>query len=558
MDGKFATLLLTLLGIASAVATPVSAQVRTKKPDRGVYQSPSLDVESTEMEIADLVRERQPIEAPIRPRIEAPSQVDRSESSAPDNPMRESSSPIDSFDQEDEASAAVPAPLRTVSQPLKTVGHDAVILVQPHRPGIVVETESPGGISGDVIWDENNVIHDGTCDGCIDCDLGYGETFGCDSMGCDAIGCDVAPWYRRWANTTLSRNPDRWFASAELMLMFRKGDHLPPLVTTSNDPNPDPDTAGELPGAPILAGGGKVLDDLRLGGRFTLGTWLDSRQCQSLVLRGWFAGEETYDFGTNQDQNAVIARPFFNVSDNQAAEQDTQLIAFPNRANGSVNVHASSDVHGADVAIRQFWYGRFGGAVEVLYGYQYMRLDEDLSISSSSTSLDGNFAPLGSVIAITDTFDAENEFHGGQLGLAFRYRERCWSFNGLVKAGFGSLSRRAIRNGSTFTSNAGANATDPNGLLVRSTNSGELNDSTFGWIPELDLSLGWQRFPRFDVTVGYHIVAMTDALQVSGMIDPELAVNLSVPPTGRQSPSATLQTETFYVQGIHFGLQYVY
>ena len=104
----------------------------------------------------------------------------------------------------------------------------------------------------------------------------------------------------------------------------------------------------------------------------------------------------------------------------------------------------------------------------------------------------------------------------------------------------------------------GDTAFDPSGLLVRSTNSGQHTDNTFGWVPELDASLGYQFTKHFDATFGYHIIAMQDALQVSGAIDPNLAVNLSEPPTGQQRPTSALRYDTFYVQGIHFGLQLVY
>jgi hypothetical protein len=340
--------------------------------------------------------------------------------------------------------------------------------------------------------------------------------------------------------------------------MFGKGDQLPPLVTTG--PADDPDTAGEIgqPGTEILFGGERVLDDLRAGGRLTLGTWIDPSCCRSLVLRGWFAGEATSNYGSNQSINEVITRPFLNVTDDPDGVQDTQIIAFPDRASGSISVRSSSDVFGADVSARQKWFSRFGGTVDLLYGYQFMRVDEDLNISSTSLSEDDAFAPLGSVLAIEDSFDAENEFHGGQFGLASRYREGCWSFHSLAKVGFGVLRRTANLRGETFTSIDGNNAIDPNGLLVRSTNAGSTEDHTFGWVPELDFSLGWHQYPRFDLTFGYNIIAMTDAIQVSGLIDPELAVNLSDPLVGRQSPQLRLRDQTYYVQGIHFGLQYVY
>lgn len=356
----------------------------------------------------------------------------------------------------------------------------------------------------------------------------------------------------------MSFRRDRWFGSAELLLLWRRGDLPPPLVTTG--PDTDPDTAGELgqAGTTIVFPDNVLLRDITAGGRLTLGTWLDGRQCRSLVLRGWIAGEEDASFSVDQTTLPVIARPFFNVTDNLVAAQDTQLVAFPNRADGSMSVRASSDVYGADVSVRQFGYGKLGATVDFLYGYQYMRLDEDLRISNSSVSLDDDFAPVNSVIAIDDAFDVENEFHGGQFGVAARYRECCWSFNALAKVGFGSLRRTSRLAGSTFTRVDTAEATDPNGLLVRSTNAGTFTDHTFGWVPEIDLTIGWQRWRCWEATFGYNIIAMTDAVRVSGVIDPELAVNLADPPLQQQRPRISRRDHTFYLQGIHFGMQYVY
>ncbi len=356
----------------------------------------------------------------------------------------------------------------------------------------------------------------------------------------------------------MSFRRDRWFGSAELLLLWRRGDLPPPLVTTG--PDDDPDTAGEIgqAGTEVLFPNGSLYRDMSVGGRVTLGTWLDGRQCRSLVLRGWLAGEETAGFSADQTTVPVITRPFFNVTDNITPTQDSQTIAFPGRADGTIGVRASSEVYGADVSIRQFMYGKYGATVDFLYGYQYMRLDEDLHIASDSTSLNADVAPVGSTFAIEDSFDIENEFHGAQLGMATRYRERCWSFNALAKVAFGSLARRSTLAGSTFVTNGPSESTTPVGLLVRDTNSGTSTDHTFGWIPEIDLSIGWQRWPCWEATFGYNIIAMTDAVRVSGVIDPELAVNLSDPFTGQASPQLGRRDKTFYLQGIHFGMQYVY
>ena len=596
------------VGLIAPMLTPASllAQVRTKKPDRGVYESPTLtpvNVESTPTDgrgIAEMVRETKPRPKRSRPLLD----VDLEEIVKAGKPVahpKESVKPT--------KRAELPKQTRLAEAPapkLKQVGHQNMVLVQPGSSPTISEgtilspgdslLEPPAGLvkteptalaagaertvdlrtrpeasafgsqemtfssgqpaalwqDGEVHYDQGVAIHDTTCDGCDAC--GFDS---CDSMGCDSMGGSV-PWYRSWANSSISMDPNQWFGGVELLLMFRRGDRPPTLVTTG--PNNDADTAGEIGqvGTRVLVGGDSILKDVTAGGRLTLGTWIDCSRSRSLVLRAWFAGEETFAFNRNQDQTSVLVRPFLNVSDNQAAAQDTQIIAFPNRATGNISVQASSDVFGGDVSVRQLWYKKYGGTIDLLYGYQFMRVDENLGISSTSTSLDDDFAPLGSVISISDSFDTENEFHGGQLGFASQYREGCWSFRSLAKLGFGSLRRQATLRGSTTTSIDGATAVDPNGLLVRSTNSGKTIDHTFGWIPELDLSIGWHRYPRFDMTLGYHVIAMTDAVQASDAVDAALRVNLSDPPTGQQRPAVSLGYDTFYIQGIHFGMQYVY
>ncbi len=377
------------------------------------------------------------------------------------------------------------------------------------------------------------------------CDAGFCDSDCCDSGSCDSGYCGNSccrfPWLRL--------NDEDWFGSAELMLMFRKGDRMPALATDGPLDSANPPQ--------VFAGEENVYKDMSVGGRLTIGTWLDDCKDRHLVGRAWFAGEQTFGFNGDQNSHPTLVRPFFNVTDGLTADDDMLVVANFNQASGRLTIQGDSNVYGADLSIRQLWYKNCGMTVDLLYGYQYMGLDESLTIADRSVSLN-DVPPIGSIRATTDIFDVENDFHGGQIGMATHYREGCWSFSSLAKVGFGSLRRRSVLTGSTFNSIDGNNATDPNGLLVRSTNAGTVNDDTFGWVPELDFTLGWQKYPCFDVTVGYHIIAMTDALQVSGVIDPNLAVNAAVPPTGLQRPSANFRHGTFYVQGIHFGISYIY
>lgn len=487
--------------VITTMTTPAVAQIRGKKPDRGTYQPPQL--ESVDLETL--------------------------------HPFQKEVSP-----QEKERSA------------LRKVTYQELDLVEPQTNIPTSETRSrlPEPIVQDqyeaVQYEEYGAeIYDGGEfvigeNGC--------DTYGCDSMGCDGQSCDQNGCGSIF-NASFSRCRDQWFGSLELLLMHRSGDRLPSLVTTG------PDEAGA--DNQTLFGGETLLTDVTAGGRVTIGTWIDPQHCRSLVLRGWTATEESYDFFRDQDDNAILGLPFLNVSDGEIPFDDVRVISSPGRATGNVQVNGTSNVFGGDLSVRQHMFGKFGGNLDVLYGYQYMRLNEDMTIASSSVSLDDDFAPEGSILSTTDRFDIDNEFHGGQIGIAGSYRESCWSFHGLAKVGFGSLRRSGELSGQTFTSIDGSNAIDNQGLLVRDTNSGTTNDSTFGWIPELDFSLGYHRFPNYELTIGYHIIAMTDALQVSGALDPNLASNLSSPALGAQNPAADFRFDTFYVQGIHFGIQYV-
>lgn len=531
--------------IASVLfGTPaVHAQIRTKKPDRGVYQPPTVTKSATQSN-------SRLIPVPVE--------------DIHGNVMESGDRDAQESDVRDGSPATEPQLLSRRAK-LQQVSHNNVVLMDPtpHGSGeqeIIVESDAwPAPIEtwsseGEEFYEGGQYYEGGYGD--FGCGVESCDSYGCDGYGCDSIGCNhCGPG--NWANASLVFRRDRWFANFELLLMFRSGDYLPPLFTTAPATATNPGRLGQA-STRVIAGGGEVLNELTAGGRLTVGTWLDDHHSRSMVVRGWGTGEETYNFSADQSTTPVITRPFFNVTTGQTPSQDTQVVATPGFTNsGFANVHASSSVYGADLSIRQHAYSRYGGTVDLLYGYQYMHLSEDLVTSSTSTAGEDNPAPLGSVFAIRDSFDAQNDFHGGQIGIATRYREGCWSFNSLFKVAAGNLRREATLSGQTQTSN-GPTFTDPNGLLVRSTNAGNRVDDTFAWVPEIDLSLGWRYFPRFDVTVGYHIIAMTEALQVSGLIDDQLASNLADPVSDPLRPSSKMDYKTFYVHGIHFGMQYVY
>ncbi|MEM9364886.1 MAG: BBP7 family outer membrane beta-barrel protein [Planctomycetota bacterium] len=546
--------------VVNLLSTEAGAQVRTKKPDRSAVDSSGRAVESLQ---SVTIRAVEPAS-----RNSIADDVDHGARFALDNGLQPVSNlemvdlgPVPTH-QSHPASSPIPSMVRgsTGSVSARSDGETDV------RQTNAVDSIKP---STYIPFDPACGIEEATCGiesmvpGCVDhcgvvgCDGACG--MGCDYGGCDGLSspCVPASW-----RAGLSFDPCRWFGELEILLLWRKGDLIRPLITTG--PEADGADAGALNQADtdVLAGDEKMFDQVTAGGRLTLGTWLDHCQDRSLVFRLWSATEE--DFGSRAT-DGIISVPFFNtVPDTETVN----LIQFPDGVNdaggdplllgrfGTASVSATSNFYGGDVSIRQLWTGGLGTRWDVFYGYQYLRLDEDLQLSTRSTQTEDVLT--GTTAVVDDRFQTTSEFHGGQLGLQGNYREGCWSFDLLFKLGFGQLRREAERTGRTVIDNGipPASVTDE-GLLVRASNSGTQTDHTFGWVPELDLSLGWHRYPRFDVTVGYYLIAVSDALRVSGAMDPLGRVNTAFP-VGDALPTPGFRYETFYAQGIQFGLKHVY
>lgn len=593
----------SLVAVTSVIAVPISAmaQVRTKLPDRGTYNPagpatppptrPASEsvrpADGSDQSIADALRqsplqdargEIQPVN--LRPlpsmvprgkaRVLALQETDEESvqpSQQPAQPLAQAATIRQSSYEQAPRISSTPQQVQAPSQrrvvdrrPQRNMRRGAA----PARQTLIQHDGAHEWIEGDVMgsgttqWTEEGAVGDSWSGGYQNCNqCGGGGCDGCDGWysdcnSCDGLGCNGCNQCADFSNASLSLDPCRWFGGVELLLLFREGDSIPALVTSS-PPGTAPGTAGQLPGASILAGGQEEFKDLTAGGRLTIGTWLDDCRDRSLVFRGWTATEADFTFSARQGINAG---PNLAIPTTNAGVADAVLIAFPDsNANfgrfGSVNVSATSQVYGGDISVRQFLTGGLGTTFDVLYGYQYMHLDENLSLATTSTKTQDPFpAQIGNNLTTLDQFETDNNFHGGQFGFAGGYREGCWSFDWLGKVGFGQIKREAERRGrSVITTDTPPPAVNDTGLLVSDANSGSYSSSTFGFVPEFDMSVGWHKYPRFDVTFGYNIIAMTDAVRLSGIMDPTNTLD---------TPRSSINYGTFMMQGMHFGIRHVW
>ncbi|MEO9593513.1 BBP7 family outer membrane beta-barrel protein, partial [Rhodopirellula bahusiensis] len=434
--------------VTCLACSPLAAQVRVKKPDRRTYQAPGSAAETTgdwelypddspqlsriqideviydDMEVASDAEGDglQVMDAPGGLQLRALGEV-AGANSQPSN--AQIVRPVSAMSVHPNSSAK--GALMGGARIIQSTGSSHRGRVLRKTSGTVTMMEQPTFLGETIIGSGTPTsFHGPGCgmegpgcgiEGCgcgfdVGCGL-EGPGCGLDSYGCDSCGyggCDGMCGPSCGPGGAICVDPNRWFGSAELMIMFRKGDRLPPLVTTDTAPD-----TGSLDTGTVLAGNDSVLKDSTVGGRLTLGLWLDNHQCRSLVFRGWVAGDEKYSFGADQRTFDVLAIPFFNVATDA---EDSNVVVFPNAPAapaingrfGAVGVDAYSELYGGDISVRQFWRGGLGTTFDVLYGYQYMRLSEGLNISSSSTLTEGTDA--GNYISIRDSFEATNEFHG--------------------------------------------------------------------------------------------------------------------------------------------------
>jgi hypothetical protein len=343
----------------------------------------------------------------------------------------------------------------------------------------------------------------------------------------------------------------------EYLLWWTKSLPVPPLITTSPQGTPV-GQAGVLglPTTTVLFGGHDLLNDVRSGGRFTVGGWLDD--CQTIGVEGYFFGLEgiSDNFSAASNGNPILARPFFNV---QTGQQDSLLIAFPDTVKGSANIHVTStDFYGAGVDGRLNLCCGCCYRVDLLGGYRFLHLNEGVGINETETGVGPNSpVPVGTTIVVNDSFHTSNQFHGGELGIDAEFRHCCWYVDVLAKVALGGTREGVSIIGNT-SFNGGPPA--PGGVLALPTNSGSFHRDDFAVVPEVGLRIGYQVTECLRAFVGYTFIYWSDVVRPGDQID--LAVNPSQFPPGHLAgaarPAFAFHDSDFWAQGLSFGVELRY
>ncbi|HEX5270540.1 MAG TPA: BBP7 family outer membrane beta-barrel protein, partial [Gemmataceae bacterium] len=354
----------------------------------------------------------------------------------------------------------------------------------------------------------------------------------------------------------------RFYARADYLMWWFKGERLPPLVTTG--PNLPSGLNGFLgtPGTVVLFGGSDESGGLRSGARLTAGVWCDDEGDAAVEASGFFLGQRSFRFSANSNQFPVLARPFFNLN---AMTEFAQEATAPGLSSGSVSVGGPGSLWGAEIDLRccvcQTCYGR----LDFLVGPRYLQLDEGLQIHESLLGLAGAGPFAGSHIDVVDRFDTRNQFFGAQAGLDYRLTRGPWSLDLLGKLALGDSHEVVnIAGGQRIVSPSGAVSTFNGGLLALPSNSGEFTRDRFAVVPEVGVTLGWQATDWCRLLVGYNFLYWSSVARPGDQIDrvidvtqiPNFGANAT--PTGMARPAAIVRGTDFWAQGATFGVEFRY
>ena len=216
--------------------------------------------------------------------------------------------------------------------------------------------------------------------------------------------------------------PTFW-VNAEYLLWWTKSGPVPvPLLSTGpNFGNPNLNGGMDTAGFRSLFGPTDInYNDLN-GGRISAGMALT----HGLTLEGSYfvleQGAADFYVASNPFSLPVLARPLENFANGGA--NIALPLAAPGTLSGTATILSHTRLQGAELNLDGDVFNDGDLRFAWIAGFRVASLDEDLSISTTSTSLVGqassfgpNFTNAGDTINVLDSFGTHNHFYGGQLG----------------------------------------------------------------------------------------------------------------------------------------------
>jgi hypothetical protein len=369
-------------------------------------------------------------------------------------------------------------------------------------------------------------------------------------------------WFGRYAPDQECIPPAcHLYLNAEYLLWWIKDSRVPALLTTGSDADNIPGALG-MRGTRVLLGNGSLDNEERSGGRFTAGYWFDDEQFFGVETTFLFLAKRSVDFGFNSsgaNGSPLLTRPFFNINTHS---EDVDPVATPGEQAGQIMVSSSSRLIGGEVnarskLLRYGWY-----RIDLLGGFRYLELDENLRIAEQLTELP---VGMGNRVLLTDGFSTRNWFYGGQLGSVVQLHRGRWVVDLMGKVALGNTAQAINVSGGTIIADPIKGPSRfPVGLLALQTNSGRFSRNEFAVVPEVGVNLSYRFTDHFRAYAGYTFLYNSAVARPGSEID--RVINVTQLPSVRGPgfvsqplrPAPLFQSTDFWAQGINFGLELRY
>jgi hypothetical protein len=382
-----------------------------------------------------------------------------------------------------------------------------------------------------------------------------------------ALAPTAAPLFSSTAGEVGANGADsqRFWVSSEYLLWWTKGVPVnTPLLTRALDPA-DP-TSGALgtPNTGILLGRQSYDLSAHSGGRFTLGGWLDADHIVGLEGNYLFIAPQTINrsFSSNASANSpILAFPY---RDATSGLQTSEQFTIPGNLGGGANLQLSNRLQGAELNLPVRFFQTDTLKLMGLAGFRWVNFEENLDFDQGNYGLAGSLSS-GQVFTAQDTFHANNNFYGGQLGLRGEYRLGNFSVEGTGKVALGSMYQVMDINGITNArfSDGFTLVNTTGGSFAQGTNIGRHTTNVFCVVPEANLKLNYNFRRWLQFSVGYNFLYLSDVERPGTAIDHN--INATQAPfaggaagslTGVSVPAFSFSRSDFWAQGISFGLEF--
>jgi hypothetical protein len=350
-------------------------------------------------------------------------------------------------------------------------------------------------------------------------------------------------------------------------MLFIRPEHVAvPLVTTGSVADINPGAVGQ-PNTVVLSG--DTLNFGMLSGVQTdAGLFLTPDGCVALQWSTLFVvpGHVTYGLASDATGNPLIARPITNANTgiNRAI-----VDSYPGSVAGRINVDARTAIFGTETNLTWRCKSVEQSHFDMLFGFRYLRLAEDLTISDNLTPLVPNFltfetglANPPNSLADMDRFSTRNNFYGLQIGGNYAVEKgRCF-VSTYGKVGLGVTNEWSMINGSTALITPTGRQYAGGGVLAVPTNMGQYSRNVLGFVPEGGLTFGFNVTAHVQLTLGYSFLYWNQVIRPGGQLNNYVnptqipTTNVFGTATGPAVPQYHFAPENFWMHNLNCGLTF--